>query len=688
VPDATEREHLAARFVEGEISSQEASAILEECESNEAFLDELADQVTVKRLLQHEGLSGDAIAFVSETVKRLDAVSAGEEWMDGLLEKVEARPRHAVRRRKRRIPWGVWISVAACMAIIIGSVTYNYRQAEKLPEKIVARVMETNTNVTIRRGDEIGFLLPGDILLPGDRIEAGPREEMTFGYDGQETTVRMTERTALSIGPVDKGIRIDLLSGEIDCDVSPQPSRRPMTVVTPNAKAVVEGTRFLISALPASTTLEVNEGVVALVCLSDGSSVKVAAGQCVTAGAGPLTVKGQPSVRELVDDLVRKAAGAKTVADIKALRGLARRAFREELEKGTECRLSVLFGLGLASAITGNPKLDRQADDLRFALGSVSKSISSGVDAAIAPEERARLAADYVAARRAARQLYYDDWCSGTEKLAKRCMQERKLNLADALGMEIMYVEFYECGMPTHADDAWRTCPESVRSLPGHRYFESSILPAMKAMLARDRALEQNIVFDRKVRKMGGKWEIVKRGTQGAPYHTISQTQLGGPSNALFLRGTSFNEAVLTFQDRGKRPEGAKPTGSVWAVGIHDLSRGGVNFKATGCYGLRVRVWQQQKRWVWARVYINREKNGDCTFHTREWVAGTQPYDLRGLKNDDLPELPRHFRPDNPTLAVSQLRRYENVGRPSLVFITGYGFAARWRALGLEILKK
>lgn len=71
---------------------------------------------------------------------------------------------------------------------------------------------------------------------------------------------------------------IYLERGTLNAAVAPQPAHAPMRMITPNAEAMILGTKFQLATYPGQTQLEVTEGLVKFTRLSDGKSVDVKAG--------------------------------------------------------------------------------------------------------------------------------------------------------------------------------------------------------------------------------------------------------------------------------------------------------------------------------------------------------------------------------------------------------------------------
>jgi len=79
---------------------------------------------------------------------------------------------------------------------------------------------------------------------------------------------------------------IYLERGTLSASVSPQPAQSPMRMITPNAEAMILGTKFQLATYPGQTQLEVTEGLVKFTRLSDGKSVDVKAGSYAIVAEG------------------------------------------------------------------------------------------------------------------------------------------------------------------------------------------------------------------------------------------------------------------------------------------------------------------------------------------------------------------------------------------------------------------
>jgi len=150
----------------------------------------------------------------------------------------------------------------------------------------------------IDKVDGAAFLTTKDGKSPalaGTEFAAGQGLE-TSG-SGSRVVLVFTDKTQVELGPdsalsdvkVDAGTRLNLASGTIRADVTPQPKTKPLIVATPHAEAKVLGTTLRVVAdrdPKKGTLLEVEKGRVELRRLSDRKTVLVGSGQFAVAAPG------------------------------------------------------------------------------------------------------------------------------------------------------------------------------------------------------------------------------------------------------------------------------------------------------------------------------------------------------------------------------------------------------------------
>ena len=180
-------------------------------------------------------------------------------------------------RHHRLIGLGAAALITLCVVLVL-----QFRSASS-PQPI-ARVAELNGAVIwIADGEQAEERLEVGAELTGGTLEVSSMDswaEVVFG-DGSSVWVSGPATVTLSDGEAGKLIRVR--EGDLSLDVSPQPTGKPMRVITPSAEAVVLGTQFNISANSSSTSLTVNEGRVRVTRLADGSVEEVGADHRVVA---------------------------------------------------------------------------------------------------------------------------------------------------------------------------------------------------------------------------------------------------------------------------------------------------------------------------------------------------------------------------------------------------------------------
>jgi ferric-dicitrate binding protein FerR (iron transport regulator) len=263
---------------------------------------------TVHDLLRRDGAAGVRLAELSLQGALLAEMAAGERG-----RKPSAAPRSVPRRS--RVSWGVWISVAACLAIVAGAVLVNEWRSGRMTEVIVAHVDAASPGVRIQRDGTFVVAVEGVQLFAGDRMATG-KGGVKFAYEDENTKIEAFEETLLEIGSVEAGKRLDVVIGRIRAEVAPQPEGKPMVVTTPHAKAEVVGTRFVLAVDTKNTRLEVLQGSVRFTDILSGTSTDVAAGRSATAGEGSQLAAGRPlQIRVPADDEVRYIYGKIVLED-------------------------------------------------------------------------------------------------------------------------------------------------------------------------------------------------------------------------------------------------------------------------------------------------------------------------------------------------------------------------------------
>jgi len=169
------------------------------------------------------------------------------------------------------------------------------------PTIVVAAQVEQVLGQARALGGESVRLKAGQDVLSGQGFEVGPRDSLVVLRCGDGTRLEFGPATRVREIRDEGGKKVMLERGLVSADVPKQPAGKAMVVATPHAEARVQGTRFVLWALPESTRLEVREGRVRVTRREDHAAAEVGADQrAVVAKGVPLAAK--PA--RVSDDLV------------------------------------------------------------------------------------------------------------------------------------------------------------------------------------------------------------------------------------------------------------------------------------------------------------------------------------------------------------------------------------------------
>ncbi len=294
-------EQLMERFLEGSLDAAGREEFHSFLRGNPALAARLEQHLDLNCLLAEFYRAGD---FAAETVGKILAVvdECGEET----VRKLDACTRRVatdVPARARRIPWGVLVPVAACLALVVGALVYLAPRENGPAGVTVARIRETASGVTVFRADgRRTAAAAGMDLCAGDRVETKGDERVVLAYPNEETTVTAGgagAETDLTIRESEDGRRLHLAKGVVDAAVAPGPAGVRMVITTPHATARVPGTRFTLGAGADAAWLDVKEGSVRLRAAGADFERTIAAGRHAVMGGGRFARRAGGSLTEV-----------------------------------------------------------------------------------------------------------------------------------------------------------------------------------------------------------------------------------------------------------------------------------------------------------------------------------------------------------------------------------------------------
>src|SRR6185436_6227572 len=168
---------------------------------------------------------------------------------------------------------------------------------------IVARLERLKGQVLVLTGKDSVPAKEGDALAAGQGVQTvGAESGVQLRLDA--TVVEIGGETRISRITNGTGKQVALDIGTIAAQVARQQPGQPLVFVTPQAEARVLGTKLSLVAGATETRLDVREGRVRFIRLSDKSFTEVAAGQFAVASDAvkPVARKIPPPPRELLVD--------------------------------------------------------------------------------------------------------------------------------------------------------------------------------------------------------------------------------------------------------------------------------------------------------------------------------------------------------------------------------------------------
>lgn len=150
----------------------------------------------------------------------------------------------------------------AAAALIIASISIAGAAFFWRTDSWQAKLVRTKGSVELIRDNQASPAATGQMLGKGDVIRTAHGAEAVIQYEKESTFFALKEDSLARIDERNGGKHVELMHGNLDAEVAPQPWRQPMTVTTPQAKTTLLGTRISLRAATGVTRLDVIEGLV------------------------------------------------------------------------------------------------------------------------------------------------------------------------------------------------------------------------------------------------------------------------------------------------------------------------------------------------------------------------------------------------------------------------------------------
>jgi len=287
-------EELTATYLDGALSPAETLELDNHLRADPLAARQFAEFYAQDRMLGELHRSEDvrAIESIMADVRREEGAFVGS-----VMEQVrQQRPQLTVGGMAVALTWLqrlcrsrlAWIGATAML--LIGAYHFVLFPVEGRP------VLLTGPGSVVRL-ERDGAELPafdGLKLLANDILMISGTNSVGVNYNPEKTRIELLPGTTLRLLDWAKGKHFDLRQGKLEASVAHQRPFKAMLVRTPEAEARVLGTRFSLTTATNRTQLDVDEGLVRLTRRSDGTAVKVSAGQyAIVAGRTELNALPQ-----------------------------------------------------------------------------------------------------------------------------------------------------------------------------------------------------------------------------------------------------------------------------------------------------------------------------------------------------------------------------------------------------------
>jgi hypothetical protein len=271
-----EQVELVEQYLEDTIEAAGASRLVELL-GDPAFRTEFAEMLRMNGLLR-AGIGPDAACERLAEIVSIGIPSRARALDSAVMEQIRERGLRPDRRRR----WArVAVIAAAGWAVALG-LWIAFR------EPPVARIVAASAEVDVEREARKTAGVPGFALRTGDTLNVPLNGWARVQYE-DATTLQIGPDTRLTIEgeglPLDPK-RVYVKRGVVSAEVSPQPTERPMMLLTPHAITKVIGTTFTLTVGGDSTRILVRSGRVGVVKAQGDGAVEVAGGQAATAARG------------------------------------------------------------------------------------------------------------------------------------------------------------------------------------------------------------------------------------------------------------------------------------------------------------------------------------------------------------------------------------------------------------------
>jgi hypothetical protein len=276
-------DELVSRYLDGELSEQERTVLLQSLtELNYAgrFLEITKLNAEIVGLLSAPVPDIVMVELVMSDLRKADAnvqrplrlreQSVQPEPSLTTFDFANPAPKPRTRSRFTVLKWAaVFMGVIAGAAVFFSGFWRPSDSAKVVTVRGEVYFLNGSSQTPVRANSTIGI---------GKLKTVGASSSATIAFnDG--TRVDLDGGAVLDLRPPKEKVRVVLQNGSLKSEITKQPKNHPLIFATPEAEAIVTGTKLRLAAGRHSTRLEVLEGEVRFRRLQDGAEVRVRSGE-------------------------------------------------------------------------------------------------------------------------------------------------------------------------------------------------------------------------------------------------------------------------------------------------------------------------------------------------------------------------------------------------------------------------
>jgi hypothetical protein len=276
-------DELVSRYLDGELSQDERTELLQLLaapESAERFLEITKLNAEITGLLSAPVPNNVMVELVMSDLRKTDAniqqpLRLREQSVQSArsitpVDFSESAPTARTRSRFTVLKWAaVFIGVIAVAAALFSGFWRSQDSPKVVGVQGEVYFINGSVQTPVQANSTVGI---------GKLKTVGPSSRATIAFnDG--TRVDLDGGTVLDLRPPKDNARVRLENGSLKSEITKQPKNRLFIFATPEAEAIVVGTKLRLAVNGHATRLEVLEGEVRFRRLHDGAEIRVEAGQ-------------------------------------------------------------------------------------------------------------------------------------------------------------------------------------------------------------------------------------------------------------------------------------------------------------------------------------------------------------------------------------------------------------------------